>query len=69
MAEVREGVAISANNLYDKKLSQVLEEAMAAEVTACYAEGVMDPEVIKVRMLAAKEQAKYEYNNPKLETE
>lgn len=41
-----------------RDLAKAVERAMADAVTACYAEGVIEPAAVKARMLAARAQVK-----------
>jgi hypothetical protein len=54
-----EAVGTSSGTIkLDKSLSKRIEEAMTKAVEQALSEGVSDPEVIKARILVAREEAK-----------
>jgi hypothetical protein len=49
------GVAVAANASGNVDLAERLEAAMVGAIESCHAEGILDPEIHRERMMAARE--------------
>ena len=49
------GVAVAANASGNIELAEKVEAAMVAAIESCHADGILDPEVHRERMMVARE--------------